>query len=249
MIHALLLIMFAAQSPGTPAYVRASALFAARDLAGSQAAVDDAIRLDPGLVPALILKAKLAMNAKRFDIARSVLDQALVIEPNGAYARFLYGLLFYMTNELQPALVQFRRARELNHSDGRAAQYLGLTMESLGQPLDALAQYRQAAALSPRSPDIFLTGARLLLSLNRVQESAEWIEQGLKLDPDSRDAHFEKARLLMRKGDLAEAAKQGELALKLLPGETADSQIHYLLVRAYRESDPDAAARHAESLR
>ena len=249
MIWAAMLLVAAAQSPGTPAYERASALFQERNLPASQAAVDEALRLDPRLVPALTLKAKLAMAAKRFDIARTVLEQALAIEPTAAYSQFLYGLQFYLSNELQPALIQFRKARELNHSDARAAQYLGLTMESLGQPIGALSQYEQAAKLNPKSTDILLTGARLLLSLNRLPEAARWIDQSLQVDPNSRDAHFEKARLLLRRGDLSGAAEQGELALHLLGGDTRDSQIHYLLIRAYRDSDPAAAARHAESLR
>jgi tetratricopeptide (TPR) repeat protein len=248
-IWAALLWAAAASSPGTPAYERANALFVKRNLPASQAAVDEALRLDPRFVPALTLKAKLAMAAKRFDLARPVLEQALAIEPAAAYPRFLYGLQFYLSNELQPALTQFRKARELNPSDARAAQYLGLTMESLGQPMEALAQYEQAAKLGPKSADILLTGARLLLSLNRLQESAQWINRSLQLEPDSRDAHFEKARLLLRTGELAQAAAQGELALHLPPGDTLDSQIHYLLIRAYRDSDPDAAARHAETLR
>ena len=249
MIWAAMLLVAAAQSPGTPAYEHASALFKERNLPASQAAVDEALRLDPRLVPALTLKAKLAMAAKRFDIARTVLELALAIEPTAAYPRFLYGLQFYLSNELRPALTQFRKARELNRSDARAAQYLGLTLESLGQPMEALTQYEQAAKLNPKSLDILLTGARLLLSLNRLPESAQWIDQSLQFDPQSRDAHFEKARLLLRSGDLAHAAEQGELALHLPAGDTLDSQIHYLLIRAYRDSDPAAAARHAESLR
>jgi tetratricopeptide (TPR) repeat protein len=189
------------------------------------------------------------MAAKRFDIARTALEQALAIEPTAAYPQFLYGLQFYQSNELQPALTQFRKARELNRSDARAAQYLGLTMESLGQPIEALAEYEQAAKLNPKNTDILLTGARLLLSLNRLPESALWIDQSLQFDPKSRDAHFEKARLLFRRGDFARAAEEGELALHLPAGDTLDSQIHYLLTRAYRDSDPAAAARHAESLR
>ena len=122
-------------------------------------------------------------------------------------------------------------------------------MESLGQPIEALSQYEQAAKLNPKSSDILLTGARLLLSLNRLPEAAQWIDQSVQFNPNSRDAHFEKARLLLKRGDLIHAAEQGELALHLPAGDTLDSQIHYLLVRAYRDSDPAAAARHAESLR
>jgi len=61
---------------------------------------------------------------------------------------------------------------------------------------------------------------------------------------------FEFARLLMKKGDAAEAAAEGETALALSEGVVTDAAIHYLLIRAYRESGmPDRAAIHAEIMR
>lgn len=45
------------------------------------AAVGEALRLDANLVPALTLKAKLAMAANRFDLARQSLERALAVDP------------------------------------------------------------------------------------------------------------------------------------------------------------------------
>ena len=68
-------------SPGYPAYQRANDLFIAKKLPEALAAVDEALRLDPKLVPALTLKAKLAMAAYRLDVARQCLEQALKLDP------------------------------------------------------------------------------------------------------------------------------------------------------------------------
>ena len=70
----------AAQAPssaGYPAYEKANRLFVAGKYQESFNAVDEALRLDPKLVPALTLKAKLAMAANRYDVARESLEQAL----------------------------------------------------------------------------------------------------------------------------------------------------------------------------
>jgi hypothetical protein len=71
----------------------------------------------------------------------------------------------------------------------------------------------------------------------------------LAVEPKSRDAHFEWARLLLEKNQLAEAATEGETALRLPGGDVADGKIHYLLIRTYRESNPEQSARHAVAWR
>jgi tetratricopeptide (TPR) repeat protein len=241
-------------SPGYVAYERANGLFVAKKLPEALAAVEEALRLDPKLVPALTLKAKLAMAGYRLDVAQQCLEKALRIEPRAAYAQFLYGLVAYLGNDLKEALPRFRRARELGPADPRAAAYLGLTVESLGDPVEAMSLYEEAVRLERShgepSAETLLPGARLLLLLGRLGECQRWIGQALKAAPRSRDAHFEFARLLLKTGDAAQAAAEGETALALSEGVITDGAIHYLLIRAYQQSGkPDQAATHAEIIR
>lgn len=241
-------------SPGQPAYERANALFVAKRFSESLAAVEESLRLDGRLVPALTLKAKLAMAANRYDVARQALEQALAVNPKAAYAQFLYGMAAYVNNEMKEALPRFQRARELAPDDPRAALYLALTTESVGAPEDALALYREAIRLErlagKPSADALLPGARLLLLLGRLDECEDWIQQAVKLAPKLRDAQFELARLLLKQGKSAKAAGAGELALTLSEGVVTDSAIHYLLLRAWQQAgQPERAAIHAATLR
>jgi tetratricopeptide (TPR) repeat protein len=241
-------------SPGYAAYEKANSLFVEKKLPEALAAVEEALRLDPKLVPALTLKAKLAMSAYRYDTAKLCLEQALAIEPRAAYAQFLYALEAYMENDMDSALTRFRRARQLSPNDPRAALYLGLTSESLGQTSEAMSLYEEAVRLQRSAKaldaETLLPGARLLLLLGRLDECERWVTQALKLAPNSRDAHFEFARLLLEKGDADRAAVEGETALRLSEGIVRDSAIRYLLIRAYQKSGrPDRAATHAEIMR
>jgi len=97
--------------------------------------------------------------------------------------------------------------------------------------------------------DTYLTGARLLFVMSRLDDCERWIRKALQLEPTSRDAHFEFARLLLRRDNPTLAAKEGERALALPGGSVSDSQIHYLLARAYRVSQPALAEQHAAALR
>ena len=254
LLLAAVLFAAAATSPGYPAYEKANKLFVAKRLPEALAAVDEALGLDPKLVPALTLKAKLAMAANRFDVAGQCLEQALAVDPRAPYAQFLYGLEAYLSNDLKQALPRLRRARQFNPADPRAALYLGLTVESLGDPVEALSLYREAVRLKRAAGELdaetLLPGARLFLLLGRLDESEDWLRQALKLSPNSRDVHFEFARLLLKKGNPTQAAAEGETALRLSEGIVADPAIHYLLIRAYDQCGMhDRAAVHAEIMR
>lgn len=235
-------------------YEKANALFVAKRMPECQAALDEALRLDPKLVPALTLQAKLAMAASRNDLARQSLKQALAVEPDSWYARFLSGFLYYLENDLQLALPELERARQLNPRDPRSALYLALTQESLGNTAAALGWYQEAirleeAAGKPQT-DTQLAYGRLLLLLGRLEECAKLIDRALKLEPDSRDAHYERARLLLKRGDAAGAAREGVNALRLGGVGITEGQIRYLLVRAYQAAGEEKrAAEHAAALR
>ena len=81
---AIVLSASTSPSPGYPAYERANALFTAKKFPEALAAADEALRLDPKLVPALTLKAKLAMAAYRLDVAKRCLEEALALDRCGS---------------------------------------------------------------------------------------------------------------------------------------------------------------------
>lgn len=247
----------AAQMPpskGYPAYERANRLFVVGKYQESFNAVDEALRLDPRLAPALTLKAKLAMAANRYDVARESLEQAIAADPSSWYAQFLYGFQFYRQNQLPAAIQALEKARRLNPRDARTPLYLGLTRESLGQTTEALQTYREAIHLGEVSgqldTDTLLSCSRLLLRLGNFEECRHLVDRAVKLAPDSRDPHFESARLLLKTGDGAGAAKQGEIALQLHTGDVTDRQVHFLLVQAYQSGGREQEAeRHAAAIR
>jgi len=241
-------------SPGYQSYERANSLFVAKKFPECLEELEKALLLDANLVPALTLKAKLAISMNRFDVARQSLDHAIRVQPSSWYAHFLMGFQYHLQNELQLALPELEAARRLNPKDSKPLLYLGLTHESLGDTDKAVALYREAirveeAAGKPQA-DTLLTCARLLLLLDRLEECAKLIDRAEKLEPSHRDVHYERARLLLRTGDAAAATRAGETALRLAATGITDRQIRYLLVRAYGlTGDEKRAAAHAAALR
>ena len=255
----LLAMQASAQTPPKPrtasgAYDQANRYFQERKFQDCMNSLDEALRLDPKLVAALTLRARLAMAVNRYDVAKDSLERAIGADPDAWYPRFLYGFHYYQQNEMPAAIAAFTKARELNPRDPQSALYLGLADESLGRTSEALRLYREAIQLEEAAGsshvETLLTAERLLLLLGRFEECQPLITRAAAIDPSSRDPHFEAARLRLKKGEYVQSIAEGEAALKLRNGDITDRQIHYLLVQAYKGAGNDSeAASHAASLR
>ncbi len=222
------------------AYQKADSLFRDQKLEQSLAAVEEALRLNPRLVPALTLKARLAMAANRFDVAKACLQQAVEIEPNSAGNQFLLGFALYFENDFARALVPLEQAARLKPDDARTQFYLALTFEGLGRTGDAIAGYERALKLDRENgaqlADTLVAYARLLFMLGRYDESEKLIDRALDVEGDLRDAQYEKGLLRLERRDYEAAIKHGKKALELPGAGATERQIHYLLARAYAQA-------------
>lgn len=213
--------------------------------------VDIALHEDPYLVPALVLKARLATFAHRTDVARSCLITAITIDPKFEEAQFYLGALFYTQNDFNLAISPLEKAQALSPKSPLPVFYLAMTHEALGHETKALELYQQAEELSPEkselSGEILVAYGRSLSSLGRVQEGMEKDRQAIEMNPESRDAHYELAKGLDHDGEFKNAASEGEKALALPALSTKDAQIHYLLANLYRKlNQPALAKEHME---
>jgi tetratricopeptide (TPR) repeat protein len=232
-------------------YENAKQDFAQRKFTQAVSEVDAALHESPYMVPALVLKARLATFAHRPDVAKSCLITAITADPTSEEAQFFLGVFYYMQNDFKLAISPLQTAQTLSPKNPLPVFYLAMTHEALGQDTKALELYQQAENLSPQktpqSASILVAYGRFLLLLGRSQDSIEKNRRAVEADPGSRDAHYELAKGLDREGDFKNAALEGERALTLPELGTSDAQIHFLLANLYRElNQPDLAKAHLE---
>jgi len=237
------------QDKAREAYARAHELFVEKKLDAALVAVEQALAEDPKYVPALTLRAKLAMALSRLDVARRDLTLAAELEPASPYTQFMLGFFYYLENDFKRALPALERARELDPAGSRTHFYLALTYEGLADAPRAIEMYERALGLAEAAgqvdTDIWIAYARLLFTLGKYSKCVPLIEKALAAEPTSRDAHYERGRLHFQAGEYAAAARAGERALGLASVGTTDRQIHFLLARAYaRAGNGRLAAAH-----
>jgi tetratricopeptide (TPR) repeat protein len=235
-------------------YEKAKQDFAQRKFDEAVSEVDTALHESPYMVPALILKARLAQFAHRPDVAKSCLITAITADPTSEEAQFFLGVVFYLENDFKSAIPPLQTAQKLSPKSSLPVFYLAMTYEALGDVNQALALYEQAESLSPQkspqSSSILVADGKCLLSLGRTKNSIEKDRRAIEADPASRDAHYELAKGLDHDGDFKNAAVEGERALTLPVLDTSDAQIHFLLANLYRKlNQPDLAKSHLDQFR
>lgn len=232
-------------------YENAKQDFAQKKFDEAVSEVDTALHESPYMVPALVLKARLAMFAHRPDVAKSCLITAVTVDPTSEDAQFFLGVVYYTENDFKLAISPLQAAQTLSPKNPLPVFYLAMTHEDLGDATQALNLYQQAENLSPekspQSASILVAYGRFLLSLGRYKDSVEKDRQAIEDDPRSRDAHYELAKELDQEGDFKNAAQEGELALTLPELGTSDAQIHFLLAKIYTKlKQPDLAKAHLD---
>lgn len=235
-------------------YENAKQDFAQRKFSEAVSEVDSALRESQYMVPALVLKARLAMFAHRPDVAKSCLITAVTADPTSEEAQFFLGVFYYMENDFKLAISPLQTAEALSPKSPLPVFYLGMTHEALGDMTQASDLYQQAENLSPeksaQTASILVTYGRFLFSLGRYRDGMEKDRQAIEDDPQSRDAHYELAKELDHEGDFNNAACEAERALTLPERGTRDAQIHFLLANLYRKlNQPDLAKAHLEKFK
>jgi tetratricopeptide (TPR) repeat protein len=232
-------------------YENAKQDFAQHKFPEAVSEVNRALHESPYMVPALVLKARLAAFAHRPDVAKSCLITAITADPTSEEAQFFLGTFYYMQNDFKLAISPLQTAQTLSPKSPLPVFYLAMSHEALGDATQALDLYQQAENLSPekspQSASILVTYGRFLLVQGRYKDSIEKDRRAIEEDPESRDAHYELAKGLDYEGDFKNAALEGERALTLPALGTSDAQIHFLLAKLYMKlNQPDLAKTHME---
>jgi tetratricopeptide (TPR) repeat protein len=235
-------------------YERAKQDFAERKFSEAVSEVNTALHESPNMVPALVLKARLALFAHRPDVAKSCLITAITADPTSEDAQFFLGLFYYNQNDFRLAISPLERAQTLSPRSPLPVFYLAMAHEAMGHTTQASDLYQQAENLSPektpQSALILVAYGKFLLSLGRTQDGIEKVRRAMEDDPKSREAHYEWAKELDQEDDFKNAALEAELAMTLPELSTSDAQLHFLLARLYMKlKQPDLAKAHMEKFK
>ncbi len=190
-------------------------------------------------VPAILLRAQVAAARGAASEAEELYKRACALEPTRPEPFFELGVFYDSRQQHGRAAEQFRAALDLAPDDPQSWDYLGLSLEALGNFDDAGSAYRMGLARNrgPRfDPMLHYNYGRYLMKQGRLAEARKHLDQAVRLVPGTRAVHYERARLAERLGNPGEALQHGNRALGTPDsrGVILDMQVHYLLSRLHR---------------
>jgi tetratricopeptide (TPR) repeat protein len=171
----------------------------------------------------------------RGDWARPELERLAVAQPASALFPYWLGRLDYDAGQYASAMRRFEAAIALDATFVRAYDNLGLCLEALNQPEQAIERYRDAVRLNRQSgepsPWPLLNLGILLRTRGAADEAEKLFREALTADPGFARAHYQLGVVLEDAGRTDEAVQSLERAAQ---ADATYPEPHYALSRLYR---------------
>jgi tetratricopeptide (TPR) repeat protein len=191
---------------------------------------EEAIRLAPRLVPALVARATALGALGRVDEARLAWSRAIAVDPNDPSA--LLGAAELHVRRLGPARdalesgleyalrgVRSAQARRDRILTARLELVAGMAENDLGRSHHALPHLDRAVQVMPSDPDAVYERGVALFELCRFDEAERAFERALSLAPEDPWTLHQLGLLAERRGEAERAERLLARARKLAPEE------------------------------
>ena len=142
------------------------------------------------------------------------------------------------------ALLEWRKAVELDPEDGKARYHLAFALDQKGQLEEAIAQYQKAVEFDPNNASAYSSLATALMRTGKLEDGIAAYKKSLEIDPKNPVAEGNLAAALIEAGRTDEALRHINKALEL-DSEFADAHNLLGLVLA-RAGKLDEGVAHLE---
>jgi Flp pilus assembly protein TadD len=230
------------ESSGSPEIARAEDLIQKEDYIGAETLLRKVVADDPRNYVAWFDLGFTENRLGKVDDSIAAYRQSVAAKPDVFESNLNLGIQLAKSD--QPDAEQFLRAATALTPTGKVAEGRERAWLSLAhvlettKPDDAIAAYRQAAALQPKDPEPHLAAGQLLEKQNKFSDAETEYKQALTLDPAS-EALIGLANLYLRGRRFPEAE---EYLRKVIAAQPASAAAHIELGRVLAaESKNDAA--------
>lgn len=174
---------------------------------GAYQELKQAQRLAPADMRIDLELAGLLIASRQYDEAQTIARKILATDPNNAQAHVILGQKYAMTQDFPNAILEIRKAIELN--PGRVENYTALAalLLSSGKPEEAEAAVKKAVEANPKSPLAHLTLGQYFFTQRKMAEAEAEMRAAADLDAHAVMPRLLLARIYAATGRVAEAEK------------------------------------------
>ena len=195
------------------------------------------------------IKQRLALTEKSsFAAAKDMYERAIAAHPDDWVLRENFGTLLKDFEQLEEALVQWKKVVELVPHSADGCLGLANTLDAMSRSAEAIVWFRRALLLRPNSIEI-RNGLGLALSgAGDADGAIKEFEKALRYKPDFTEARVNLGQVLAQRGQISEARDQ---YLEALRRNSNSVPAHINLGRLYasQNNPTEAAVQYREALR
>jgi adenylate cyclase len=193
---------------------------------GGQAALDRALALNPDLVEARAIKARMLSYAGRQEEAAAEVAVALRLDPESWEVNYNAAYISYRQGRLEDATHHYEKAAALIETDLSAPAFLVSCYTALGDGENtrraariALERAERAVAQDRSNGFAMGVGATALAALGETDRAKDWMNRALLIDPDNLQMRYNFACAIATSlGDPGAALDMLEPVLERDPG-------------------------------
>jgi len=187
------------------------------DVAGAEADLKDALKLDPENDNVTLQYGSLLWKAGRQAEARQMYTTLLKRDEKNRYALEALGYLSRDEGDNKAAEVFFTRMAAAYPNDYVPYLALGDLYTAMKEYPKAQASYEKSHTLAPTNSQIVASGSNAAIEAGKVDLAGEWIARATGTMKNDPRVMRETERYLFLKGRYAESARLGEQAIVKLP--------------------------------
>ncbi len=226
----------ASQSELVEAYIQLGRvqLLASR-MSQAQEAYNDALKLNPQAVPALVGSGELFYRAGRYSEAEARFESATRADADNVDAKIGTAKTWISLERQKEAKDLLSKLQTTHPQEPRVFYWLGKVEDLSGKKKDAEGLYREAIKRA-KAPDTgvppYVALSHLLASVGRSEEATKVLGEAAEKYPNSGDLAKARGDVALQMGKLDEAQIQYEAALKIAPEDLA---VRFALGQTFRK--------------
>ena len=173
-----------------------------------KAELQQALDLNPDLLPARLLLARTYFDLGRFEKARDELHAGLARAPGQAEFMTLLGETSRQLGDARQSVELNLKVLQINPAMAEARYHLGLALIDLGQREDGVRQLETLVRGGVKVADVFLALGNAYLEAERLDDAVTVLSEGVQIAPAAYTVRIPLARAYRLKGELARAGEQ-----------------------------------------
>lgn len=174
----------------------------------------------PDSAPAYLLAARMLLRYEFLPVAQEYATKAVELDPKLPLCRQLLGEIALASQNIDEAVAEFEKERDLNPLYGGIYDRLGDAYTRAGQYQKALRALQQAVLLEPNSTGPYILLGKVMLKQQDAVGAAMYLERAEKMDPANYMTHGLLGQAYRAMGRTDEASREAETAEKLQSATT-----------------------------